>query len=277
MLDRSLFSWKDIPRSTPVEYNDDSHTYFRKHGHYRMTRIYRSATQIVERMHKEFNVEIESHRMAEKYGHTPAYWAAKWDHERDISCLRGNKLHQAKEDFLFGRGYDRLKGKDFRVENINLHRGMHVDSQGILDYHDHLPDGTYPELMVWRHDWGIAGRMDKPTIETIGSKRYLHIEDYKTNKKIGYSGWNDPEGERKMFAPLRHLPDCEFTHYSLQLSIYQYMGEFLGFLPGERRIIHFPHEIEGLGTPKPKTIEVPYLRNEVIDTMKYLKLKNWLN
>lgn len=258
-----VYSWMDIPKNEAVDYNDDKHLY------YRGNRIYRSATQIVGRMHKEFNVDIEAHRMAEKYGHTPEFWKTKWEKERDTACYRGNKLHQAKEDFLYGRGFDRIHGKDFIVQNINL-------------YADNIPytslsDGTYPELKLWRHDWGIAGRADKPTIETIGDKRYLHIEDYKTNKRIMTGGWSDPEGERMMYKPISHLPDCEFTHYSLQLSLYQYMGEFLGFLPGERRIIHFAHEIEGLGTPPPKPMDVPYLRDEVIAMLKYLKLQNWLN
>lgn len=246
----------------PVDYNDAQHRYSRGH------RIYRSATQIVGKMHKEFDVHLESIRMAEKYGHTPEYWKQKWDIERETSCIRGTALHNIKEEFLYGRGFDRINNRDFPVQNRNL-------LPTIIDYTE-LPDGIYPELLLWRHDWGIAGRADKPILETLGSDQYMHIDDYKTNKKIGYSGWMDPEGERKMFAPIDHLPDCEFTHYSLQLSLYQYMGEYLGFKPGFRRIIHFGHHIEGLGTPKPKDIPVPYLRDEVIAIMNHLTQEKWL-
>ena len=73
-----------------------------------------------------------------------------------------------------------------------------------------------------------------------------------------------------MLDPISHLEDCEMTHYTLQLSIYQYMLEFFGYLPGIRRIIHFPHPIEGLGTPSPKPYELPYLRNEVIAMLNHL-------
>jgi len=126
-------------------------------------------------------------------------------------------------------------------------------------------------LKLWRHDWRIAGRADKPTIETIDGIRYMHIEDYKTNKIIRTEGFTERDGaKRKMLGPISHLEDCELTHYTLQLSLYQYMGEYFGFRPGNRRIIHFQHEIEGLGTPSPKIIELPYLRNEIIMMLKYL-------
>lgn len=99
------------------------------------------------------------------------------------------------------------------------------------------------------------------------------IEDGKTNKRIRDRGY----GNKKMLAPLSHLEDCEMSHYSLQLSIYQYMLEYFGFHPGVRRIIHFPHEIEGLGTPSPAEYELPYLRDEVIAMLTHLKHIGWLN
>lgn len=248
-----------------VDYDDSIHKYYLK------DRVYRSATQIIEQMHRKFDVDLEAHRMTLKYGHTVQFWKSKWAEKRDTACDRGNMLHNRKEEFLYGRGFDRIHGKDFPVQNVNL-------LQQHINYFWDLPDGIYPELTLWDHHWGIAGRADKPTIETIGSSRYMHIEDYKTNEKIMTMGWIEANGnERMMYPPISHLPDCEKTHYSLQLSFYQYMGEYFGFKPGKRRLIHFPHEIEGLGTPSPKPIELPYLKDEVIAILTHLKALKWLN
>jgi hypothetical protein len=104
--------------------------------------------------------------------------------------------------------------------------------------------------------------------------RVADVEDYKTNKKLRQYGYQYPDGTyRMMLGPLKHLHDCELTHYTLQLSIYQYMLEWMGFAPGRRRIIHFPHAIEGIGIPPIKTYELPYLRAEVIAMISHLENK----
>lgn len=256
---KHLLDWNGSPPSPDVEvdYNDAQHRY------YFGKKTYISATQLISKFHQKFDKREEATAYAEKYGHMPEYWITKWDKTTEIALIRGNTIHNAKEEFLYGRGFDRIHGKDFLVQNINLFPAYPYRS---------LPDGCYPEMKLWRHDWGIAGRADKPTIETIGGIRYMHIEDYKTNKTIRKEGFIERDGShRMMFPPLSHLEDCELTHYTLQLSLYQYMAEYFGFRPGDRRIIHFQHEIEGLGIPSPKIIELPYLRNEVILMLKYLK------
>jgi hypothetical protein len=247
--------------NTPVQYNDAEHKYFL--GTYR----YLSATQIVEHFKEQFDTEERSAYMVERYGMDQQYWKDDWKDTNGTSLIRGNKLHDTQEQFLYNRGYDRIHNKDFVVYNMKLYK-----SEGSVDYYK-WPDGVYPELKAWRHDWHIAGRMDKPIFETINNVRYGHIEDYKTNRKIRREGFNG----RTMLGPLRHLQDCEFNHYALQLSIYQYMLEYFGFKPGVRRLIHFPHEIEGLGIPDPVPYEVPYLRQEVISMLGHLLTTGVLN
>jgi hypothetical protein len=127
--------------------------------------------------------------------------------------------------------------------------------------------------MAWRHDWAIAGRIDKPTIETVKGIRFAHIEDYKTNKILRTEGYDDKD---MMLPPISHLPNCEMIHYGLQLSIYQYILEYFGYRPGIRRIIHFPHPIEGLGIPDPRIYLIPYYRNEIISMLTYLNHTGWL-
>lgn len=248
------------PINKQVEYNHEEHRYFLG------TKLYRSATQIVEQFIEPFDTKERSEYMTYRYGQTPEYWVKKWYDHNQESLRRGNRKHDYEEQFLYNRGFTSVSEKTFPVFNLKQWYSSTIR-------YDKLPDGTYPELKLWRHDWKIAGRADKPTLETINRSRYAHIEDYKTNREISMEGFNG----RTLKYNLFHLPDCEFTHYSLQLSLYQYMFEYFGFKPGLRRIIHFPHPIEELGTPDPVVYELPYLRNEVILMLSHLKTIGWLS
>ena len=256
---------------TEVLYNDPEHKY------YLGDIIYRSATQIVEQFVNEFDTEERAEYMVYRYGKTADYWKAKWKEENSISLSRGTLLHNEREDYLHNRGFDTINNTHFRVYNLNAPNAprYHQTPGGYFN----LPDGTYPELKLWRHDWHIAGRVDKPTIETLSGTRYMHIDDYKTNKALDdQSYYEHRTGKfRMMLGPLSHLMDCNKEHYTLQLSIYQYMAEYFGFEPGTRRIIHYPHAIPELGTPPPRIYELPYYREEVIAMLKHLKLHRWLN
>lgn len=251
-----------------VDYDDAEHKYYLR------TRIYRSATQIIERFVKPFDTKERSEYMSDRYGQPPEYWVKKWKGINQVALQRGDIIHAAKEDFLHGRGYDAINDKIFQV--FNLHAPTY--SQFKTNYAI-LIDGIYPELKLWRHDWGIAGRVDKPIIETINGSRFAHIEDYKTGRRISQESFKDNKtGEYEMMLyPLQHLMNCEYNHYTLQLSIYQFMMEYFGFKAGFRRIIHYGHRQEWMHEdPKPIPMLVPYMRNEVLMMLNHLKMQGWL-
>lgn len=265
-----LYPEPSIPSpENEVEYDDPTHTY-----HYAGV-VYRSATKIVSQFHEHFDTTTKSEWMAHRWGRSPEYWRDQWKDTNEVSLIRGNDIHDKQEQFLYNRGFTSVTGP--RIYPVYKRDHSKKQKNGIYRIQS-LADGCYPELKLWNHDWCIAGRSDKPTIETISGHRYVHIEDYKTNKKLQQNGFVDKYGnERMMLEPLSHLPDCEMIHYTLQLSLYQYMFEYFGFLPGIRRIIHFPHEIEDLGIPSPKAYELPYLRHEIISMLETLNLRGWLN
>jgi hypothetical protein len=266
----------NIPVHQEVDYDDATHKYYLKE------RVYRSATTIVSQFYRPFDKKERSEWMAYRYGRTPEYWLDKWRRENTDSHDRGNRQHAHQEKFLYNVGYTRVSKAHYDGPGSADHNRHHrvydpAAEVGLFNRIDTLADGCYPELKLWRHDWGIAGRADKPTFETINGVRYAHVEDYKTNKKIARNGFVGRDGEEMMLYPVEHLPHCEYSHYCLQLSIYQYMLEYFGYEPGLRRLIHFPHEIEGLGIPDPVIYELPYLRDEVISMLITLKERSWLN
>lgn len=254
-----------IPIDQEVEYDDAQHKYYINDKGKLINYI--SATTIVSQFYEKFDTEAKCAYMVEHYGQSIEYWRNKWRNENTISLHRGNRLHADQERFLYQCGRTTINNDTRTDVLLPREYWVHVRKEqesGALPI-SALADGCYPELKLWCHDWRIAGRADKPTIETIQGIRYAHVEDYKTNKAVHKNGFVDKWGNEKMMLyPLEHLPDCEYTHYTLQLSIYQFMLEQFGYTPGLRRLIHFPHEIEGLGTPDPVIYELPYWKDEVL-------------
>jgi len=239
-----------------VSYDDAAHRY------YVGNTTYISATQLVAKFHTKFDVIERSEYMAYRYGNTPEYWRAKWKKENSDSLDRGNGIHNYEENKLYKKGYDLLP---YPVPVQEFKPGIYIN----------LPDGVYPELKLWRHDCRIAGRADKIILTTDDKQpverhkiRRMSLDDHKTNKIIRTESFQRDGKYDMMLGPLSHLQDCELNHYSLQLSIYQYMGEYHGFYPGTRRIIHHRHPIPGVESTGPKIIELPYLREEVIAMIK---------
>lgn len=246
-----------------IDYDDSTHTYS-----YRGRR-YLSATQLIEWFSHEFKSEEQAEQFAYRHGQTKEHWLKEWDETRKKALDRGNQLHNLREDIVRNRAFDVIGGVPFRVRNIEQYPQAKLIQ---------LPDGVYPEMKLWRHDFGIAGRSDKIIFHTIPvtGPRVAHIQDYKTNRFIRMRSWLDSHGNRLMMkVPLIHLEDCDWNHYQLQLSLYQYMLEYHDFHPGLRTIIHFPRTLgespPGAIDPPPKHYSCKYLRDEVISLLNYLK------
>ena len=148
-----------------------------------------------------------------------------------------------------------------------------------------LVNGVYPEHFVYLKSAGICGQSDR--VDVI--RESVDITDYKTNKEIKKESYKNFEGlSAKMLGPLMHLDDCNYNHYSLQLSIYMYiiLKHNPRLRPGEMTLQHVTFEEEGkdkfgypiakrnaTGDPIVKEIvsyPVPYLKSEVIAMINWL-------
>lgn len=264
----------------PVDYDHGLHRYsFRD-------QTYISATQLLEQFIPAFDVEERSLYMAHRYGNTPEYWKDKWRSGNRDSLTRGDFIHDREEQSLYQQKFIDYNPTPLPVHNLSSLSRL---------YHEpliNLSDGVYPEMKLWRHDHRIAGRSDKVILRslteceydrlvtardipwpTIDFRQYkiADVEDYKTNKKIAKFGFQGKDKTDKLLFPLEHIEDATYWHYALQLSVYQYMLEYHGFLPGKRTLIHFPHPTDEFPEPKPVRYDLPYLRNEVIAMIKYKK------
>lgn len=148
-----------------------------------------------------------------------------------------------------------------------------------------LVEGIYPEHFVYLKSAGICGQSDR--VEVV--KDTVHIVDYKTNKEIKKESFKNYHGvSQRMSGPCAHLDDCNYNHYSLQLSTYLYiiLKHNPRYKPGKLELHHITFEEQGTdeygypvakrdlsGNPIVKEVtpyEVPYLKTEVIAMINWL-------
>jgi len=77
----------------------------------------------------------------------------------------------------------------------------------------------HSERIMFSEKYELAGTSDLVIdIDNV----WFDIGDYKTNKKINFY---NPYGHETLLKPFDHLQNCQYSIYSLQLSIYAYMYE----------------------------------------------------
>ena len=159
-----------------------------------------------------------------------------WDEENRKSCERGTKIHEEIENSFYEHP------KDISLQKFGL--GGKFECR--KDYSElDLEFGVYPEYLIYNEsedgDLRIAGQVD--LIVKDGNE--ITIIDHKTNKKIDLkSGFNvAARTSSKMKFPLNNLMDCNFYHYTLQLSTYAWMLQKINpnFVVKDLILNHYDH------------------------------------
>lgn len=248
-----------------ITFNEEQHKYTNEKG-----TTYISATQLLGEFKQPFDAVAVAKRYAEKHGQTPEYWIAKWNEKRDKACARGTAFHKEQEEYTLGRGVEIAEGRPIVVQNQAL------IMQATPDLFE-LPDGLYTELLMWHNGYQLAGQADKVLIETSATRRYVDIDDYKTNERIDTESWKSRvTGYKMMKPPVKHLMDCNFQHYELQISIYAFMLESAGFTPRNLQFTHHPHENpdDPFKDTEPVVYPLQYRKKEVLDMISHYRKKN---
>ena len=138
-----------------------------------------------------------------------------WQQENQKSCERGTAIHAGFEHEFLDAGVCELKkyglGGKFNVKSGDTP----LDEE----------KGVYPEYLIHVDDGDLhlAGQIDL----LIKDGEDIYIRDYKTNKKIETKGYFNMKTKStdKMKYPLSDFDECNFSHYTLQLSMYAWMIE----------------------------------------------------
>ena len=190
----------------------------------------------------------------------------KWENKRNL----GTAFHKKQELFDINNDYDINPFTKKKQKLINWEIKEGYDNQSFPgNLYQDIPDGYIPEHLIKIDEYKIAGQMDKNFIETINGKRYIDIDDWKTDAEIKIKpGFNFRQ--KYMNFPINHIYDTNYWRYTLKISTYAYILEQEGFTV---RNLAFTHVIidENLNIIKQKKYRIPYKRMEVQQILKFFK------
>jgi hypothetical protein len=115
----------------------------------------------------------------------------------------GTEIHEILERYLLANKIY-IPKSDYERKIITLFQEV-----------DDMRGTIYPETVLFSAKHKLAGTAD--IIEDCGD--YFNVRDFKTNKKINYIS----DYGHWLNAPVSHLTDCQYSIYSLQMSIYAYL------------------------------------------------------
>lgn len=192
-----------------LDFDDESHTYSRNDVEYK------SVTTFIKQFFSDFDAEAVAQSKAYSYGK----YADKskqevldmWQQKADD----GTAVHEQIERYIQGQKpqdvYDKARQGINYWDKVN-------DEMFIFD--------VQPELQVFHDEYKLAGTIDvayKHNNKATGAKRQISLIDWKTNKAIYKTPYN--EGDTGTHELTDGVPDCNWNHYSLQLSLYAHILE----------------------------------------------------
>ena len=109
------------------------------------------------------------------------------------------------------------------------------------------------EVIIYSTELKMAGTVDVLALDkTTGN---YEIIDWKTSKRIDTSSYGNKTGTSSV---TRDVPDCNFYHYALQLSLYRYLlEEYYGIRINNQLIAHLKDD-------GAKGYVTPYMRDHIV-------------
>lgn len=194
------------PRDARIEFRESNHSYTVDDGE---KKKYTSVTH----WYKSFFGKFQAKRIAEEKAGQPGTKYAELKTADAVlqswqdKCTLGTNMHARIERLI-------LSGDE--IDENDIETGQCRDLLRCL-----APKikAVACEKRIWDDEFGIAGTVD--FIAWTGPKAAF-ILDWKRIDKLWPQGFNGKMGTRD---PCKHLPDCNSTHYALQLMTYRYILE----------------------------------------------------
>ena len=199
----------------------------------------KSVSGLINSYEKSFDAENKAKNTAAKDGVTVDDVLKKWQANKNYSCHKGSEFHRYVENFLERRQLpidkkalinhldrpfdDPTKVGEWDEDRISeYYKEMALlikNFKGFYDWwkEDHILIKS--EFVIGDKEYGVCGTIDNLSFNKKTNE--FAIFDYKTNKEIRKKGYND----ERMFKPFDHIPKCEYSKYSLQLSLYRLLFE----------------------------------------------------
>lgn len=209
------------PRDKRISFEEETHTYTidgTREG-------WISCTGFIHGFFEDFNADVIISKMMASpkwpqnkyYGMTVDAIKKQWDDNRDEASGAGTRMHLDIEHYnnaepvgnLRDDNYEPLEGSEW--DYFLKYETNHRKKRGFEPYRT--------EWLVFKEDIKLAGSIDMVYKKPDGT---FAIYDWKRAKEIKFEN-----KFQSMNAPINHLPDTNYWHYSLQLNVYRRIIEEL--------------------------------------------------
>lgn len=201
---------------------------------------YKSVTTLIHDFSQPFDAPAQAARVAERDGVKVEDVLKEWEDKRNYASDFGTRIHETCEDILLGnKRRNTMWSDDERpvAEHAYEVASRIKGNMKVLDV----------EKIVFDVEDEIAGTID---LFAEDKKGQIWIMDWKTNASIDKFN----KFRKVMLPPVNNLSDCNFNHYSLQLSMYEHILKKVGYIDGgktvKRALIHLTKDgFEFMHTP----------------------------
>jgi hypothetical protein len=135
-----------------------------------------------------------------------------WQNLNDEANVYGTMVHDIVERYLLANKFyfpkDTPEG-EFEQKVIDGYNALDIDEG----------EAVWPERILFSEEHELAGMSD--LIIDIDDV-YFDVLDHKTNRVFNF---HNPYGNETLYKPFDHLQACQWSIYTLQLSVYAYMYE----------------------------------------------------
>ena len=242
-----------------IIFKEDTHQYFDRDAN-----EYQSVTRILKKIQVPFDKDKVSGFMAVTIAkekgisveQAKAELLLEWEGKRDSSIDRGTGIHKHIEYYL--------------------NTGNKVmELAGVINYLNEIIKPAYryySEIILYDQTTKIAGQTDLVIQRQKTPDSVYDFYDYKTNESkgiqfdsIGRKSDVDKHYNKYFLSPLEHMEDCNYSLYSLQLSLYAYLAQVTyGIKIGRLGIIFIDNEM------KVQMFPVPYLKMEAVSLVFHM-------
>lgn len=220
--------------------------------------------ELINKYKPKIDWEKKAKEKAKELGVSKDDILKEWEDARNKGITKGKALHEVK-----------------RSEMQNCDNYVCYEYSPAGDDFTHIPENyvvgegfTYDEKPFVHPKVPLIGIPDRVYIKD----GKVYIDDFKSDKAIYKIAKTFKNGrfitKQKMTGPISHLDYCNYIEYNLQLSLYMrlILDNNKTLRAGKLRILHTLYDEDTLQPIKEEIMEVPYLRREVSDLLKTLKI-----
>lgn len=221
----------DKTKNNEYTFNEASHTYY-----WNDKKVETSVTKFIQQYYPQFDTEGLSKKYAEKHGLLQEDVKREWKEAGDISAMAGTIIHSILESSKNGwpiyEDYKQAEEAGLLEQVQEKVIQLKPKAEKFLEDTKDLLTPLATEYTVGLED-KIAGNID--LLAWNNEENEIQIWDYKNTKQIARDN-----KYAHCYGPFASYSDCNFIHYSMQLSFYKALAQrLLDIKIGKMYLVHF--------------------------------------